>query len=208
MKTLIEVGAFDGYDSLNYYNRGYSVYTFEPKKDLYQNLVEKTKHLINYTVIPKAVSLNNGTVKFNICKQGGASSILPFRPEHELIENWTASRTDIHYSGLSYDVETTRLDTFIEEYNLQDNIIDYIHIDAQGVDLDCLKSLGKYIKNVVAGVVETVKDINKSIYIGQQDNTLEAITEFLSANGFKITNVENNDPTNCEFNVYFEKYDH
>jgi hypothetical protein len=106
---------------------------------------------------------------------------------------------------LSYDVETTRLDTFIEEYNLQNTIIDYIHIDAQGVDLDCLKSLGKYIKNVVAGVVETVKDINKSIYVGQQDNTLETITEFLSANGFKITNVENNDPTNCEFNVYFEK---
>ena len=205
MKTLIEVGAFDGSDSLNYHNRGYSVYTFEPKKDLYQNLVDKTKHLENYTVIPKAVSLNNGTVKFNICKQGGASSILPFRPENELIENWSAYRTDIHYSGLSYDVETTRLDTFIEEYGLQDRIIDYIHIDAQGVDLDCLKSLGKYIKNVVAGVVETVKDINKSIYVGQEDNTMETITEFLSANGFKITDVKNNDSTNCEFNVYFEK---
>ena len=50
-----------------------------------------------------------------------------------------------------------------------------------------------------------MKDINKSIYVGQQDNTLETITEFLSANGFKITNVENNDPTNYEFNVYFEK---
>jgi len=62
MKTLIEVCAYDGSDSLNYHNRGYSVYTFEPKKDLYQNLIEKTKHLKNYTVIPKAVSLNNGTV--------------------------------------------------------------------------------------------------------------------------------------------------
>jgi FkbM family methyltransferase len=205
MPTLIEVGGYDGEDSLRYHSRGYSVYTFEPKKDLFQNILDKTKHLSNYTVIPKAVSLHNGTVKFNICKSGGASSILPFRPDDVLIEHWTSNRTDIHYSGTSYDVETTRLDTFIEENNLQDTVIDFIHIDAQGVDLDCLKSLGKYISNVVAGVVETVKDTNKSIYIGQEDNTLDTVTEFLLMHGFKIEHIQSNDNTNCEFNVYFKK---
>jgi FkbM family methyltransferase len=205
MKTLIEVGAYDGRDSLNYYNKGYVVYTFEPKKDLFQNLVDATKHLENYTVINKAVSLKNGTATFNICKEGGASSILPFRPEIELVKNWTANRTDIHFSGISYDVQTTRLDTFIEEYELQTRIIDFIHIDAQGVDLDCLKSLGIYISNVKEGVVETVKDVNKSIYIGQEDNTLENVKEFLSMNGFEITQICSNDSTNCEYNVYFKK---
>jgi FkbM family methyltransferase len=205
MKTLIEVGAFDGYDSLKYHNMGYDVYTFEPKKDLFQNLFDKTKDLANYTVIPKAVSLKNGTTTFNICKSGGASSILPFRPDQELIHNWSASRTDIQFSGVSYDVETTRLDTFIEENKLQDRIIDFIHIDAQGVDLDCLKSLGTYIKNVMSGVIETVIDKNKSIYIGQEDNTLDNVVSFLESNGFKITNVQNNDYTNCEYNVYFQK---
>jgi FkbM family methyltransferase len=205
MKTLIEVGAFDGSDSLNYHKNGYIVYTFEPKKDLFQNLIDKTKHHTNYTVIPKAVSLKNGITTFNICNAGGASSILPFRPVEELIKTWTENRTDIHFSGISYDVETTRLDTFIEENGLQDRVIDFIHIDAQGVDLDCLKSLGIYIKNVVAGVVETVQDKNKSIYIGQEDNTLDNVAEFLSLNGFKITNVQGNDDTNCEYNVFFEK---
>jgi FkbM family methyltransferase len=205
MKTLIEVGAFDGTDSLRYHTNGYVVYTFEPKKDLFQNLVNKTNHLTNYTVIPKAVSLTNGTTQFNICKEGGASSILPFRPDHELIKNWSSHRTDIQFSGISYDVETTRLDTFIEEYGLQDRVIDFIHIDAQGVDLDCLKSLGKYITNVQAGVVETVKDQNKSIYIGQEDNTLDNVEHFLLLNGFKVTNIESNDHTNCEYNVYFQK---
>ena len=205
MKTLIEVGAYDGSDSLNYHKNGYIVYTFEPKKDLFQTLVDKTKHLANYTVIPKAVSLHNGTTTFNICKAGGASSILPFRPEHELIKSWSKNRTDIHFSGVSYDVETTRLDTFIEENGLQDRIIDFIHIDAQGVDLDCLKSLGKYITNVLAGVVETVIDKNKSIYVGQDDNTLDNVTDFLFRNGFKIVNVQSNDNTHCEYNVHFEK---
>ena len=205
MKTLIEVGAFDGSDSLRYHNEGYVVYTFEPKKDLFEDLVNKTKHLTNYTVIPKAVSLVDGTTQFNICKSGGASSILPFRSEEELIKTWSIYRTDIHYSGISYEVETTRLDTFIESNNLNNTIIDFIHIDAQGVDLDVLKSLGKYIKNIMAGVVETVKDKDKSIYIDQNDNTLNSVQEFLLSNGFIINNIESNDNTECEYNVYFTR---
>ena len=124
MKTLIEVGACDGADSLEYHKNGYTVYTFEPKKDLFENLVNKTKGLSNFTVIPKAVSLKNGVTQFNICKSGGASSILPFRPAEELNKTWGHIRTDIHYSGISYDVETTRLDTFIEEYNLKNESYD------------------------------------------------------------------------------------
>jgi len=205
MKTLIEVGAYDGSDSLKYHESGYDVFTFEPKKDLFISLVNKTRHLKNYTVIPKAVSLKDGVTQFNLCKDGGASSILPFRSESELNETWSPERTDIHFSGRSYEVETTRLDTFIEQNGLQGRVIDFIHIDAQGVDLDCLKSLGKYINNVRAGVIETVKDKNKSIYIGQEENTLDHVSEFLSSNGFKINSVESNDSTECEFNVFFEK---
>lgn len=205
MKLLLEVGAYNGADSLQYHSKGYRVFTFEPKKDLYSSLVEKTKHLSNYTVIPKAVSLENGITKFHICKFGGASSILPFRSEDELKKTWSEKRTDIHYSGESYDVETTRLDTFIEENHLETTPIDFLHIDAQGVDLDCLKSLGKYISNVQAGVVETVKEKEKSIYIGQDENTFQNVEEFLTKHGFRITNVESNDVTQCEYNVYFQR---
>lgn len=205
MPTLIEVGAFDGSDSLRYHSQGYTVYTFEPKKDLYDQLTLKTLHLADYTVIPKAVCLTDGTTTFNICKAGGASSILPFRTDEELAQTWSPHRTDILYSGESYDVETTRLDTFIEQYNLQNTMIDFLHIDAQGVDLDVLKSTGKYIHNVMAGVVETVKDEQKSIYIGQKDNTLDNVTQFLSEHGFRITNVESNDGTQCEYNVHFKR---
>ena len=204
MKLLIEVGAYDGNDSLGYHRNGYKVYTFEPKKDLYENLIEYTKHLTDYTVINKAVCLFDGKTTFNICKQGGASSILSFRPEDELIQTWSENRTDIHYSGESYEVETTRLDTFIETFHLENEIIDFLHIDAQGVDLDVLKSLGKYVTNVKAGVVETVIDVNKSIYVEQNENTFEHVKIFLEQNNFIITNIERNDITNCEYNVYFE----
>lgn len=205
MKLLIEVGAYDGTDSLKFHQNGYTVYTFEPEKKLYNNLVDKTKNLKNYHVIPKAVCLTNGKMKFNVCKSGGASSLLKFKANEELAKYWTKGRTDIQYSGNSYEVDTIRLDTFIEENNLIDTTIDYIHIDAQGLDLDCLCSLGKYINNVKEGVLETVKDKNKSIYIGQDNNTLENITKFLTDNNFKITNIKSNDGTGCEYNVFFSR---
>jgi FkbM family methyltransferase len=205
MKLLIEVGSYDGADSLNYYNNGYKVYTFEPNKDLYNNLIEKTKYLNNYNVINKAVYTENGITKFNICRSGGASSILDFRSDLELEKTWTANRTDIQYSGISYDVETIRLDTFIEKEGLENTIIDYIHIDAQGVDLECLMSLGKYIDNVVEGVIETVIDNNKSIYSNQTINNYENAKQFLEKNNFTITDIHKNDSTNCEYNIYFKK---
>jgi FkbM family methyltransferase len=203
MKTLIEVGAFDGSDSLHYYNHGYRVFTFEPKKDLYQNLVERTRGLENYKVFPKAVCLSNGTTTFNICKSGGASSILEFRSEEELNSTWTPSRWDVHYSGESYDVETIRLDTFIEQQGLEDAVIDFIHIDAQGVDLECLMSLGKYISNVKAGIIETVLSPDRAIYKNQNLNTYDNVSSFLKENNFRIVKIEPNDVVNCEYNIHF-----
>lgn len=204
-KLLIEIGAFDGSDSLKYYNEGYKVFTFEPNKILYENLVNITKDLENYTIIPKAVYNENGKTSFNICKAGGASSILNFKDDDELNKNWGENRYDIHYSGETYEVETIRLDTFIEENLLQDKKIDFIHIDAQGVDLEVLMSLGKYLNNVEAGVLETVIDLKKSIYIEQNLNSYDNVNKFLTENGFVIKNVSCNDVTSCEYNVYFEK---
>ena len=204
-KCLIEVGAFDGKDSLEYHKNGFNVYTFEPNKTLFLDLFEKTKNIENYNVFNKAVCSFNGKTTFNICKRGGASSILKFKDNETLEKHWGKDRTDIHYSGESYEVETTRLDTFIEEQGLENTIIDFIHIDAQGIDLECLKSVGKYIKNIVEGVVETVKNKDKSIYIEQNENTLVNIEQFLIENDFEIINVVKNDHTECEFNVYFKK---
>jgi hypothetical protein len=87
---------------------------------------------------------------------------LPFRSDDVLAKTWPG-RGDVLYSGESYEVQTTRLDTFIEEKGLQNTSIDYIHIDAQGVDLECLMSLGPYIRNVKEGVLETVINPEKSI---------------------------------------------
>jgi FkbM family methyltransferase len=203
-KLLIEVGAYDGTDSLCFYEQMYKVYTFEPKTDLFLTLKEKTKELENYTVINKAVSLIDGEIDFNICKEGGASSILSFKPDEELINTWGSNRQDIHYSNCTYKVKSTRLDTFIEENQLTESVIDYLHIDAQGADLDVLKSMGVYINNVKEGVIESAYSNEKAIYVNQ-NNTLHTATKWLIEHGFIITNVKSNDGTNCECNIFFKK---
>jgi FkbM family methyltransferase len=126
---MIEVGAFDGNDSLQYHKRGFEVITFEPCDYLAKNLKEKTKDLINYTVIQKAVSDFNGKTIFNECRHGGASSILKFKENSELEKHWSSGRTDIQYSGKSYEVDVIRLDDFLYSRGLNNKIIDFLHIE-------------------------------------------------------------------------------
>jgi len=66
-------------------------------------------------------------------------------------------------------------------------------------------SLGKYINNVNEGVIETVIDNNKSIYLNQTINNYHNAKEFLENNNFTIIKIHNNDPTNCEYNIYLKK---
>lgn len=200
-KLLIEVGGYDGLDSLRYHANGYNVYTFEPNHVNFKDLKKRTESLSNYTVINKAVCLTDGTTIFNICRSGGASSILPFKNDYELMKHW--GRDDVMYSGTSYTVPTIRLDTFIEEYNLQNETIDMLHIDAQGVDLDVLKSLGKYIKNVKEGVVECAISSEKAIYVNQSSLMMD-VQKWLTEHDFQITNITSNDTSQCEYNIFFK----
>lgn len=204
---VLDVGSYDGQDGLAWHAKGYDVIAFEPKRDLYEALVERTKHLAQATpffrVVNKAVSCTDGEVEFHLCVSGGASSILPFKPDAVLDAHWSPDRTDIHSAGVSYTVQSTRLDTFLESEGLADRPL-YVHIDAQGVDLDVLKSLGRYISNVRAGVLETCYSLEKAIYSAQTDTVL-TVQAWLAGVGCMVERVSPNDVTGCECNVYFSR---
>lgn len=80
--------------------------------------------------------------------------------------------------------------------------IDHLHIDTQGSDLKVLAGLGSKIDSVRFGVLEaaTKTDI---LYKGQ--NTVEECLGFLVLNGFKITEIKNNDKFGHEVNIFFSK---
>lgn len=55
--------------------------------------------------------------------------------------------------------------------------------------------------------METVFDINKTIYLNQDSNIYSNVEKFLNDNGFNIYNIVKNDITNCEYNIYFKRND-
>ena len=203
-KLLIEVGAYDGSSSLNYHRKGYEVITFEPKRDLFEKLQTKTSHLLDYAVHNYAISDINGEVDFHISRSGGASSLLPFKASTELVKHWGDDRWDVHDSNESYIVRSLRLQTFIESNNLTNREIDFIHVDAQGMDLKVLQSLGGYIANVREGVIEAASTMETAIYDGQT-STVQVCEDWLKSYGFRIKAVNGNDANSCEVNIFFSR---
>jgi FkbM family methyltransferase len=196
---IFDVGANNGKTFLHHAIDGHRIYAFEPTPKLIGDIKEWLHPNIfpNYKLIEKAVSLENGKTIFNIAGQGdwGCSSILEF--SDNLDATW-AGRTDFKVTE-QIEVETIRLDTFIEQSG---NIshISYLHIDTQGHDLAAIKSLGKYIGIVQAGCVEVPQSKDVQLYKGQ--HTKEEMMDFLSQNGFVIKNIEHQ---MNEDNLYFER---
>lgn len=87
-------------------------------------------------------------------------------------------------------VSTKKLSTIIEEQRLDNEIIHFLKIDAQGQDLNVIKSCGKYLKNVLLIMVETtMPDIeNGTLY--ENSTNFKQDNEFLEKNGFKLLGFE------------------
>lgn len=193
---IIEIGAFDGEDTEKYsQNENNFVYCFEPNKDNAENLRKRFYNKKNVKVIEKAIGTFNGNGIFYIAKKKMSSSLN--LPSKYSIENKIVEITE------AINVDIIRLDTFIEENNIQH--IDYFHCDAQGSDLGILKSLGDTIHIIKKGQVEGSR--NENLY--QTENHYLAIINYLENNNFLILNkqqIEERDNW-LDLNIYFTKQD-
>ena len=188
---FFDIGANTASDSLHIANDPKAaVYGFEPTPYLIDIIKEKIKNVPNYILVEKAVSDFDGVAKFNISgdvltkdvsnpeKHGwwGCSSLLSL--SDSALTSWYG-RTDMMVIE-TIEVEVIRLDTFMSANNI--SRIDYIHIDAQGSDLNVLRGLGKYITTVAGGVVEAA---NKPDILYRNQNHKDDTIRFLEYNGFK-----------------------
>jgi hypothetical protein len=120
------------------------------------------------------------------------------------------SITDPDYNRLNPQneiiIDGIRLDTFIENNNLTN--IDMLCMDLQGYELNALKSMGRYLKNIKYIITEA--SIN-STYIG--GCSFSELNEYLNSFGFKYNCSDlfqyelptpNLSTKNfCEFNILF-----
>ena len=187
---IIEVGANSGQDSIRYSKITDSfVYAFEPVPYLANKLVEflDDNGITNYKLIRSAVSDTNGKSIFNISgpddSHGYACSSLN-QFSDDIHQTWGGRSDFAHIDSL--EVDTIRLDTFIEKEGIEE--IQYLHIDAQGSDFNVLKSLGDKVGIVKEGKCEAA---NKVSLYKDVDNSVYSIIEWLNNNGFKISYINN-----------------
>jgi len=180
-KILFDVGANNGsqwYNTLAADQNNTFVFMFEPTPYLCDVITEKYSHLKNWTLIQKAVSDYEGISQFNIAGHAdwGCSSLMTFREER--VHTWPSDRTDLNFTD-SIDVEVITLESFLKN-NPEITHIDYLHVDAQGSDLNVLKGLGSYINIVAAGTIEAA--FNAPLYDNSPTHT-ECI-DWLKEKGF------------------------
>ena len=202
---VIDVGANKGEFSFEIAKRNpeIKVLSIEPFYKLSQDLINyiESKNVKNVDVIHTAVDLEEGTRRFNIADHHdkGVSSLLTFN-ESKIQENsYWSTRQDLFFDEFEH-VQTQKLETLLKEYHF--NAIRFLKIDAQGVDLNVLKSLGPYLERLHAGMIEAPATLQSALYSEEQDD-LYQVCEYLKEHQFYVYAIKPNDPAANEFNVFF-----
>jgi len=170
MKTYIDVGCNVGYYSFIWLKDPDAiVYAFEPNPVLYKALKEKETN--RFRVFDNAIGTDEGIKKFNIGVNPGTSSLMNFLPNN-----------NPHKIEQTIDVEVIRLDAFCTKHKISN--IDLIKIDAQGSDLDVLKSLGDNISFTDKILIEAFLDGNDIVYEGEVKE--HEIMEYIAKHNFNL----------------------
>ena len=129
--TCVDVGCHKGeiLNQISKYAPNGKHYAFEPIPYLFQNLTEQFKNTV--TILPYALSNNNGKTTFQLVKNAPAYSGI--RKRKYKIQN-----PDIE----EIIVEKRTLDSFIPE----NEVIDFIKIDVEGGEFDVLKGAVNLLK--------------------------------------------------------------
>jgi len=177
----IDVGAHLGQDTLDaaLKNPRLLVFAFEPNWTLARQILARAA---NFVVLPLAVSDTDGVAKFFINAEDGSSSLC------EIDERYTwkgpGAPSDIRVTA-EVLVPTIRLDTFMASAGL--GTVDYLKIDAEGVDFRVIQSAGDRLRDIRKVKAEVEVSENRS-YKGSASR--EQMIAFMTKRGFTLTATE------------------
>ena len=175
----IDVGAHLGEGTLDaaLSNSELLVYALEPNWNLARQIMGKAA---NFIVLPLAVSDTDGTSKFFINAEDGSHSLCSMTEEGR--KQWKEFDLTVTAEVM---VPTIRLDTFFSAAGLHK--IDYLKVDAEGLDLKVIQSAGKRLKDVRKIQCEVDVTPNR-IYEGSASR--EEMLAFMRDQEFTLTGEE------------------
>lgn len=174
---IIHVGAHLAEELHDYVSNGTSnIIWIEANPKLISQIENKTKQY-NNIVLNYAIDItDNIETQFNITNNGQSSSLLNLK-EH-LKEHPNIYVID------NLIVKTKRLDTLINEQHIDMTKFNFINLDIQGLELNALKSLGKYIENIDYIYTEVN---NKELY--ENCNIFDDLDKYLKEFGFEMREI-------------------
>jgi FkbM family methyltransferase len=193
-KICLEVGMSDGFDTQRIWDRfNLPIYGFEPVPQMFEHTTNRFKDNPNVHVYHAAVDVEDGENRsFYLSNPEGRFTDGTNRPIHpygcsslyqfadDIHDKWKGRPDFNHVEEVK--VKTIRIDTFLKDHKF-DGEITFMHCDAQGNDVNVLRSMGEYLRCVKEGVVEVAAKTN--LY-KDNDNTLSAAADVLSSMGMKF----------------------
>lgn len=153
------------------------VFAFEPN---FEVAVKLAGALPNFIVLPLAVHEEEGCKELHITDNAAASSLLPYNENG--LAHWRGPGLDVRKTT---QVSTIRLDTFFELAGIRD--VEFLKIDAQGMDLAVVRSLGRFLPCVKK--IELEVQVS-SIPLYEGSATESEVMSYMSQRGFDVTSRE------------------
>jgi FkbM family methyltransferase len=174
--TWIDVGAHRGdvtlYEARD--NPRLRVFAIEPNVRAAARLVGAAA---NFLVFPIAIAEEDGIAGFHINTPEACSSLLPLNESSEM-----AKATGVE---ATVTVPTMRLDTFMSLVGIDK--VDFLKIDAQGMDLAVLRSAGERLADIAKIQLEVTVS-GEPQYVGCPSK--EEVLSYLSSRGFELRGVQ------------------
>jgi FkbM family methyltransferase len=175
---VVEIGSFEGLGTLslsNSYPYGL-IFAFEPNPRAYDKLIEATKFCKNVIPLNLAVNTFNGHANFYLC-HGVNNDDLMQEYKSSLLPNLNKPKNPL--KGPTIDVPCVMLDDWCKKNNIDH--IDFLRLDAGGMELQILKSSPKILDTIIVLVTKT------NFYPFRTGTTLfPSLRKFLEKNGFEM----------------------
>ena len=201
-KVFFDIGANNGSWTRKVLNADptATVYVVEPTPFLLDKFLNKLaeQHKNNVVLIPKAIDVTPGEVKFNIAQgfDWGCSSIHEF--SDGLDKTWRG-RKDFKVTDTCM-VDCVTMKSIVEQYGIEQ--IDFMHCDTQGNDLNVLLSFEDRVDTIQHGEIEV---FTKNPLYKDVNNSLENVRTFLDQHEYDEVHLVPNEPRRQEWNIGFSK---
>ena len=179
-RVWIDVGAHEGETTFPFAAADPSllVYAFEPNLRAASRIMGRLR---NYVVLPIAVAERDGSAELHLNAYEQSSSLLP--ADQAGMKSWITEQ-EFKVTG-TVTVPTMRLDTFLNEAGVES--VDYLKIDAQGLDLEVVKSAGDRIRDVAKVQLEATT-VSYRQYEGAPGKSV--VVEYMKSMGFRLAGEE------------------